>query len=809
MDRFSFTPRYLTKNGRPWFPMMGEIHYSRVPEACWKETLNTMKSGGVRIASAYCIWMHHEQEEGKPDFSGNLNLRRFLETAKECGMEVLLRIGPWCHGEVRNGGFPDWLLRKNIPLRCNDPEYLAYVEKYYRLLAEQSKGLLLRDGGPVIGIQLENEYGHVGGRNAAEGEEHMKTLRRLAVRCGFDVPYYTATGWGGAVTGGALPVMGGYADAPWDSRLTVLPPSGNFVFTPERNDANIGSDHGFGWGITYDLGRFPFLTAELGGGLQVTHHRRPVASAADAAAMSVCKMGSGCSLLGYYMYAGGTNPDGKFYPLQESKATGYNNDLPVKSYDFNAPIRECGQTGETWRELRLIGLFLQDFGSGLAAMAPVFPGDSPRDPADFTHLRYSWRTDGKSGWLFVNNYVRCRHLAEHRGVRLPLPLNRDTLPRPDDFGTAPAGEHPSGSAAAGDVSDGPFFPSFNVRDGEFFFFPFNLEISKNCVLKSALATPLMRLNAGTGNSEAVVFYGDRDPQFVLEGDPGSVRLIHLTKKEALNAARVTLSGRQYLLLSEDEVTCQDGRIRLRGPKPWKSFLTWPELPSVPAGFVREPAEEGFTRYFSAVYRGKPDEAPDGSPNSLAEESAPEEPSFPAPIVREEARSADISRLAADSRRAGILPAGDHRPQPVCDLPEEFSRGGTVYSIDLPAAGELFRSGRSRGDAPACTDLYLCLRYRGDRMECWLGDRMISDGFFTGQEARISLRRALFDGSENWIGLYGGLCRASRGGRPRLTVKIYELRPEDRVYLECENPAKHSAVSEIDGCRLDPVYDVLF
>ena len=148
--------------------------------------------------------------------------------------------------------------------------------------------------------------------------------------------------------------MGGYCDAPWDQRVTEIEASGNYTFTHERNDHNIGSDHGFGYGVTFDIEKFPYLTAELGGGLQVTSHRRTIATSKDIAAVALSKLGSGVNLLGFYMYTGGTNPEGKLTTLQESRATGYLNDLPVKSYDFRAAVREFGQVSSTLRELKLL-----------------------------------------------------------------------------------------------------------------------------------------------------------------------------------------------------------------------------------------------------------------------------------------------------------------------------------------------------------------------------------------------------------------------------------------------------------------------
>ena len=120
-----YTPQYLTLDGEPWFPLMGEIHYSRVEQARWEEELYKMKAGGIDLVSAYTIWIHHEEVENEWDFSGSRDLRAFLKTIQKCGMHCVLRIGPWAHGEVRNGGFPDWLMEKEqkglLTTRTNDP----------------------------------------------------------------------------------------------------------------------------------------------------------------------------------------------------------------------------------------------------------------------------------------------------------------------------------------------------------------------------------------------------------------------------------------------------------------------------------------------------------------------------------------------------------------------------------------------------------------------------------------------------------------------------------------------------------------
>lgn len=512
--------------------MMGEMHYSRYRETLWEESLRKMKAGGITVVSTYVIWIHHEEEEGVFDFGGCRCLRKFLESCRKAGVEVFLRIGPWVHGEVRNGGFPDWLQNKEkegILLRSNDETYMGYVKRYWQQVYRQTEGFLQKDGGPVIGIQIENEYGHVGGLRGEAGEAHIRALTALAKEIGFEVPLYTATGWGGACIGDLLPVMGGYCEAPWDQRTTEIEPNANYVFSHVRNDALIACDHHVENALTFDESRYPFLTAELGGGLQVTAHRRPVAEGKDIGAMSVAKLGSGVAMLGYYMYHGGSNPKGKLSTLQESRATGYLNDLPEINYDFNAPIRQYGTISDNLKEIKLLAYFLQDFGEDLAALKARIEPEGVR-PEDFSTLRTSCRHDKEHGYVFYNNYVRRRKMAEHNGVVL-----------------------------TGICDDSVRFPAIDIKDGDFGFFPYHMRLD-GAILKYALAAPLCGIHTNEGNTW--IFYGDREPQFVWEeGKEADVLL--LSRQEALNAWRVK-ADQEYLILADNFVWEENGTIRVTG-----------------------------------------------------------------------------------------------------------------------------------------------------------------------------------------------------------------------------------------------------
>jgi hypothetical protein len=447
----SLNAQYLTLDGKPWLPVMGEMHYSRVPEAEWETEILKMKSAGVQIVSAYIIWILHEEVEGQWDWSGQKDLRHFVELCARHGMYVVPRIGPWSHAEVRNGGFPDWLLTKTSQTRSNDPTYLHYVDLYYQQIAAQLKGLMWSEGGPVIAIQIENEY-RGGGPN--RGTAHILKLKELARSAGLRVPFYTVTGWDGASIphGDVLPVYGGYPDAPWDASINKLPPSEVYAF---RFGSRVTGDMGavgapqtpamgaIGGPPTGNAANFtldtPFMTAEMGGGMQVTYHRRPIVSADDIAAMMPVMLGSGVNLYGTYLFHGGENPSGKLTTLQESLATHYANDLPQKTYDFEAPIGEFGDERESLLKLKTWNYFLNDFGPTLAPMQPHAPQVLPAGARDLSVPRIAARTLGSSGFLFVNNHVRDYPMPARPNFQVTIKLPAgETLTLPSKPVTLPA-----------------------------------------------------------------------------------------------------------------------------------------------------------------------------------------------------------------------------------------------------------------------------------------------------------------------------------------------------------------------------------
>ncbi len=553
----------LIENGKRITPVMGEFHYARYPRDEWRDALLKIKAGGVDIVASYVFWIHHEEVEGQWDFSADRNLRAFVQLCGELNLRCIIRCGPWCHGEVRNGGLPDWLFDKNINIRTDDPQYLAYAKKLYEQIASQLKGLLFKDGGPVIGIQIENEYrGHA---------QHLLTLKQIAVDAGLDVPIYTRTGWPELLDampfGHMLPLYGGYAEGFWDRELEPMPGPywKEFVFKRVRSDAAIANEQ-FGSREAKDepdVVRYPYLTCELGAGMMCSYHRRITVYPMDVLSLLIVKLGSGSNSPGYYMYHGGTNPVGKEPQLQEHQTTRLTNwnDMPVKSYDFQTAIGEFGQLREQYHLLRPVHLFLKDFGQTLAPLSSVFTHEDVTQD-DTRTFRRAFRTDGQRGFVFINNYHRLLPQPARPDTQLSLKLKQGKL----IFPQAP-------TTVAADTA---------------FFWPFNMELGDGITLEYATAQPVCQLHDGnttytvfaeTANPVEFAFKGqanDTQPHILQNAQPGTDPIITLTattgrehaivlldRTEALACYKIKLNHREHLLITDTAVLVDNDTIRLQ------------------------------------------------------------------------------------------------------------------------------------------------------------------------------------------------------------------------------------------------------
>jgi len=425
----SVTDRAVLRDGVGWVPVSGELHYSRLPRARWAERLRQLRAAGITLASAYVFWNHHEPVRGQARFDGDLDVAAFIDEVEAAGLELVLRIGPWCHGEARNGGFPDWVQASPVQHRTDDPGYLALVAEWFGTLARALDGRAT-PGGPIVGIQLENEL--------YDRPEHLVTLKRLAREAGMSAPLWTATAWGGAdlPDGEVFPLFSGYADGFWVDPEDDWHPTFRAHFFPshEWDDPGVGADvreaQGFAQdaGGSTDLHGFPPATCELGSGMATAYHRRPVLTARDIAALAHGKIGSGSAWQGYFMYVGGTNPAPG---LQETIASGYPNDLPEYGYDFHAPIGQSGDLHPSAAPLRVQHAFLAAFGDRLAEMTSTLPDASPAGLDDRETLRWALRSDGSRGVIVISHHQPYEDVAGAAAVRLRVALDDEAVELPE------------------------------------------------------------------------------------------------------------------------------------------------------------------------------------------------------------------------------------------------------------------------------------------------------------------------------------------------------------------------------------------
>lgn len=732
--------QYLTLDGQPWLPVMGEYHYSRAPAAQWATQLHLMKAAGIDIVASYVFWNHHQAQPGAFDWQGNRDLRRFVQLAQAAGLKVVVRLGPWAHGEARYGGIPDWVVDK-MPTRRNDPEYLGHVERLYAEIGAQIKGLLWKDGGPVVGVQIENEYNL---RGPGRGEDHIRTLKALALKAGMDVPLYTVTGWDGTVypSGEVTPVFGGYPDEPWATSTTELPPKETHAF---RFDTRVSGDlgaqtqsHQPGTAET-DKDKVPFLGAEYGAGLPAMYRRRTLVSPDDIAAMLPVQLGSGVNLLGYYMFHGGRNPVGAGGTgLEESSLSGGYNDTPRISYDFQAPLGPDGQQREVLTRLRPFHLFLRDYGARLAPMTVRQPERTPANPADLQTPRWAVRSQGDSGFLFFNNHVRQYALPAQAGVRFEVQLPGGTLTLPSR--------------------------PVDVPSGAYFIWPLNLDLD-GVLLRYATAQPVARLDAGplgivhvfapTPGVEAEFALADgvktlasTGAQMITVGRAKgrAVNVLLLSPEEVQQLSVLELAGQRRLVFSAQQAWVADGKLQLRGlgTEPLRAAV-FPALP--------RPTAPGL-----AVTQ-------DGALQQLSFKADMAEPALKVLATRPAGAAPRI--LKGGLANAALQP-----------IPEAFATAAG-WSLQLPRA------------LPAqAEDVLLELDFVGDIGRVFDGTRLLDDWYYNGQRWQIGLRK---------FGLKPGAT---------LALSVLPLRADAPVYIDAAHRptfgAGQTQVAELRGARLLPM-----
>lgn len=188
---FSLGKQDFLLDGKPFQIISGEMHPARIPREYWRHRIQMAKAMGCNTIAAYFMWNYQETAPGKFDFkTGNRDVVTFLKICQEEGMWVLFRPGPYVCAEWDFGGLPSRLLKiPDIKIRCSDPQYMNAVAEYVSAIATQVRNLQCTNGGPVIMVQVENEYGSYG-----NDKKYLEDLREMWVKNGITVPFYTADG---------------------------------------------------------------------------------------------------------------------------------------------------------------------------------------------------------------------------------------------------------------------------------------------------------------------------------------------------------------------------------------------------------------------------------------------------------------------------------------------------------------------------------------------------------------------------------------------------------------------------------------
>ncbi|MEN9361910.1 MAG: hypothetical protein RL095_3445 [Verrucomicrobiota bacterium] len=570
-DKLEVNSLHWSYKGQPWLPVMGEFHYARYPASGWEDQILKMKAAGIDIVSTYVFWVNSENPRGTWNWQGDQDLRRFLQLCAKHGLFVWLRPGPYINAEAKNGGLPDWANKNGR--RSDAPWYLDEVKRYYGQVAKQTRGLYFKDGGPIIGLQVDNEFAH-------GDAKHLGTLLKLAQDLGMVAPFNSCTNNSkyDYPKGDLIPLQGAYPYRGWGGPT----PSTDYLYSADAWNAmqNIG-------GLPYDGDRFPRGMAEMGVGCWQGYGQRFVVPPCDSEGHFQNVLGRGCNLIGYYMYQGGTQKagtEGGGHPL---------------TYDFQAPLGEYGQVRPSADRLRLLHHFVRDFGSELALMQPVRPENMVLDPRDNTHLRYCGRFAGQHGFLFLCNTQAWVDNKPIPQVQIKIESQQGSMLVPSQPFTLAADTCPilpvhldlNGS----DLIHAAAQPLARITvDGVPHLFFFAIEGLKP-EFAFAAATQIEGLSFRRDGERQLVEPAPGQSFAVAAGSRRAVVTL-LSRAQAEHSWRIKFRGQERLILSDSPLLVDGDQLELSGPKNSFAFSCFPALKEPLAGDFDGKTEGLFSRH---------------------------------------------------------------------------------------------------------------------------------------------------------------------------------------------------------------------
>lgn len=319
MSEFRYEGRDFFLNDEKFTVLSGGIHYFRVHPGLWEDRLRKLKACGLNTVETYVAWNLHERRQGEFDFSGRLDLARFVKLAAELELKVIVRPGPFICAELDFGGLPSWLLTyPELTVRNSNEQYLEFVESYLKRLFEKLKPHLITNGGNIIMLQIENEYGSFG-----NDKDYLKALLNIYKKYDMDALLFTADGIEDYM------LVNGTLD---DILITL-----NFGSNPKRALSQLDKHRP----------NNPFVCMEYWNGwFDHWHEHHHTRSADDAAAVFAEMLELGGSV-NFYMYHGGTNFG---FINGANHEDGYQ--PTITSYDYDAPLSECGDMTEKYYKVK-------------------------------------------------------------------------------------------------------------------------------------------------------------------------------------------------------------------------------------------------------------------------------------------------------------------------------------------------------------------------------------------------------------------------------------------------------------------------
>ena len=389
-------------NGKPFQIVSGEMHYSRIPPEYWRDRLIKARAMGLNTVATYVFWNVQEPRPGVFDFSGAADVARFVKIAQEEGLYVILRPGPYACAEWEFGGFPSWLLKNHtLTVRSKDGRFLSACKSYLLHLGEQLAPLQIDRGGPIIMVQVENEYGSFG-----SDKEYLASVRDMIHAAGFDVPLFAADGpsqMPNSVLPNVLPGVNGAVGQEIFDSVRRFRPQGPF-FVPEFYPGWL--DH---WGEPH---------------AQVN---------ADTCARDLDWILSRGISVNLYMFHGGTN----FGFMNGANFGGHYQPQPT-SYDYDAPLDEAGGPTAKYMKFREVIARSLPHGSRIPDVPPSPPRigiprirlgesaglfDNLHPPIPSTVPLAMEDVDQAYGYILYRTRIDSSFVAGRTGVRATLAVN--------------------------------------------------------------------------------------------------------------------------------------------------------------------------------------------------------------------------------------------------------------------------------------------------------------------------------------------------------------------------------------------------